>query len=1197
MTIIADNKKKLSQYLIYTFYAAAMIVMIFYSWNEQNKTARGDYSPLYRNIRKAPAYIKKGFNTADLHKIPNEGPQSVGEWVRFQTESLHVNDSSLELPKRRYLSPWGKDVQEFTINFLLEMDSKAMAYLNENLSIVPGIFIAGIGENWEIFFNGKLVRSEIHRIEAGRLKKPRTWYNVYFPFDGSLVLKGTNILSLRILGDPTYLGTGIFFQTAPVYIDDYRIIERRQFNFLNTVLCAVFAFTGAYYLMLYLSIKKRTEIFNLFFGIFSILLFIYVICRQEWIYSLIPNSDITIRMEYGSLMLSIPVLGIFFETLGIKKITKVSRGYLIFCSLLCLTQILFCNQYGEEIILIWDLTALFYFTYIIAYYIIYFRFWDKQKKKEYNEDETSDLHTGGILIGMILSYLCGNFDILDALFFRMSIRLFTYSIFAVHIGMVIILSQRFSGIYKRLEQSNAILENKVHERTQELEKQIVLALQASTSKSNFLAKMSHEIRTPMNAITGMAELALREKMPQTVHEHILTIKQAGNNLVSIINDILDFSKIEAGKLEIIPNNYLLSSLLNDTVNIIRTRLVEKPLRFFTNIDGNIPNSLIGDEVRLRQILLNLLSNAVKYSEKGYIGLTITIDKRDNKQVWLKIVVADTGKGIKPEDQTKLFDEFVQVDMKKNQSVEGTGLGLAITKRLCIAMGGNISMESEYGRGSVFTVIIPQLIEAQTPLAAVEEPKKKKVLVYEGRINYAKSICWTLENLKVPFTMVTDYDVFSAALYREEWYYVFSGYGLYEKINPLMEKPDAAFCKGKKPSLALMVEWGTEAYIPGVRFVSIPVQSLSIANVLNGREDNKGYFKNSGIIRFSFPRARLLVVDDIATNLKVVEGLLAPYRAQTDTCMNGLQAIELVKQNEYDIVFMDHMMPEMDGLETTAVIRAWEKEQQKTDENPRKQIPIIALTANAVVGMREMFIENGFNDFLSKPIDVSKLDEMLDRWIPKDKKEKEIENEDQGTNSYIPVIPGVDTVKGITMTGGTAAVYLKVLSLFCKDVDERMPLLQRTPETDNLHLFITNVHAIKSASASIGVREISDQAAELEAAGKAADTAFIREHLPAFVRRLSELVKNISAVIAPATEGNSTADTNSKADISAYIPAFRELADALKSKKISDIKHILNMLDQQTQDLKVKKIIEEISNQVLMTEFDNALKIIDEALRA
>jgi len=755
---------------------------------------------------------------------------------------------------------------------------------------------------------------------------------------------------------------------------------------------------------------------------------------------------------------------------------------------------------------------------------------------------------------------------------------------------------------------------------------------ASQAKSNFLAKMSHEIRTPMNAITGMAELLLRGELSDEARGYAQDIKHAGNNLISIINDILDFSKIEAGKLEITPINYLLSTLINDTINIIRTRLMEKPIRFFTNIDGTIPNSLIGDETRLRQILLNLLSNAVKYSEKGYIGLTITTDKREDKQIWLRITVSDTGKGISQEDQAKLFDEFVKVDVKKNQSIEGTGLGLAITKNLCIAMGGDISLESEYGKGSVFTAIIPQGIESEKPFAMVEDAKKKKVLVYEGRINYANSVCWTLDNLKVPHTMVTNQDDFAAALYREEWFYVFSGYGLYEKIKPLMEpsakaQGNAAFRGGKKPSLALMIEWGTEAYIPGVRFVSIPVQSLSIANVLNGRTDSKGYIESSGVVRFSFPGARLLVVDDIVTNLKVVEGLLAPYQAVVDTCINGLQAIELVKRYEYDIIFMDHMMPEMDGIEATTIIRSLDGKRFRT-------VPIIALTANAVVGMREMFIEKGFNDFLSKPIDISKLDEMLSRWISKDKRKKGSRESGAGSSehqsshnntvnlhsnsanrnsplstphSLLPAIPGVDTAKGIAMTGGTVDAYMRVLNIFCKDIEERLPLLQKAVNVENpsfladtLPAFITQVHALKSASASVGVEKISVQAAELEAAGKSGDTAFIRENLPGFVKRLSELAKNIQSVLEPGkSEGSETAGNaalNSPLP-DFHSPLFEELTEALKKRKTADIERITAALYEKALDTKSREALEKISDEVLMTEFDNALAIINNLISA
>jgi signal transduction histidine kinase/DNA-binding response OmpR family regulator/HPt (histidine-containing phosphotransfer) domain-containing protein len=644
---------------------------------------------------------------------------------------------------------------------------------------------------------------------------------------------------------------------------------------------------------------------------------------------------------------------------------------------------------------------------------------------------------------------------------------------------------------------------------------------ANRSKSNFLASMSHEIRTPMNAISGMAELLLRRDLPHEARSEAQDIKQAASNLISIINDILDLSKIEAGKLEIIPVKYMLSSLINDTINIIRMRLMEKPIRFFTNIDAHIPNNLIGDEIRLRQTLLNLLSNAAKYTDKGYVSLTVTVQKREEKQIWLEITVADSGKGMKPEDVEKLFGDFVQVDTKKNRGIEGTGLGLAITKKLCEAMGGNISVESEYGKGSIFTVHISQGISSTESFAVVDNAADKKVLVYERRTVYAKSVCWSLCNMGVPHTLVITPEEFADALLREEWYYVFTGYGLYEKIKTIMDRSATDFPGGKKPLLALMVEWGIEMSIPNVRFVSMPIQSMSIANVLNGKANIKGFVDSSGNVRFTIPHARLLVTDDIAINLKVAEGLLAPYHATVDPCLSGAEAVETVKRQHYDLVFMDHIMPVMDGIETTMAIRDWEAK-QKVQGVDRPAVPIIALTANAVVGMREMFIEKGFNDFLAKPIDVSKLDEILYRWIPREKRGTGKSNSEYSDTLRLYLnssnndprspltIPGVDVKRGIALVGGKEVTYRKLLSLFCTDVEQRI-LTFRNPAED-ITTVANQAHALKGVTANLGAAEFAAEAAQLEVACKAGDIHYVKENMDLFINHLSDLVNNISTAL-------------------------------------------------------------------------------------
>ena len=738
---------------------------------------------------------------------------------------------------------------------------------------------------------------------------------------------------------------------------------------------------------------------------------------------------------------------------------------------------------------------------------------------------------------------------------------------------------------------------------------------ANRIKSGFLADISHEIRSPMNAITGISELLLRRNLPDDARSDVHDIKQASINLISIINDILEISRIESGKLEIIPFSYMLSSLINDTVNIIRMKLFERPIRFFTNIDGNIPNNLFGDEIRLRQILINLLSNAASFTDKGYISVSITMDSQSEKQVILRITIADTGRGITQEEQEKLFGVSFPANTGKNNVIKSSGLGLAITRQLCHAMGGDISVISESGKGSMFTVIIPQDVVSNVPFGAVMDPHNKKVLVYDGRLIYAESISWSLKNMGVPHTMVSSLEEFTQALGKEEWFYIFSGYGLYEKIKPVLDS--TSFPGGKKPPLGLMVEWGTETYIPHVRFISLPVQSLSIANALNGKQDKQDFFDDSAgssIIRFTIEKARILVVDDISVNLKVIEGLLLPYKPMLDTCLNGKEAVEMIQNRaqqgeNYDLIFMDHMMPDMDGIETTAAIREWEQGTGNREQG--SGIPIIALTANAMTGMRELFLEKGFDDFLAKPIDVSKLDEILSRWISEEKREQIVNNEQSSeskiceqdlsvADNEMLTIPGVDVHKGIAMTGGSADGYRQVLSMFHRDVQARLQMFRyyifesmnsssgKLPEK-HLVLFTTQVHAIKSASGTIGAAHIAAQAQTLESDAHTKNLDSIRDNLPVFVEQLEELVTHIRTALEHIPLESAQADTGE------VLPLLHELARAIQLKAIAEIDRILDDLGGKPLDVKTRESVEYISDQVLVAEFDSALKTIEQLI--
>ena len=545
------------------------------------------------------------------------------------------------------------------------------------------------------------------------------------------------------------------------------------------------------------------------------------------------------------------------------------------------------------------------------------------------------------------------------------------------------------------------------------------AVAANEAKSSFLSNMSHEIRTPINAILGMNEMVLRESTETDIITYSQNIKTAGNTLLGIVNDILDFSKIEEGKMQIIPVDYDLSSMLNDLVNMIKIRLDAKDLKLVLDFDENTPKFLHGDEIRIKQIITNILTNAAKYTERGSVHFRISYEKIPSEpdSVMLRVAVKDTGIGIKPEDMQKLFSKFDRIEETRNRNIEGTGLGMSITRGLLEMMGSSLEVNSVYGAGSEFSFTIKQTVVKWDPLGNYEEAQKKKM------------------------------------------------------------------------------------------------------------EELKEYKR-----KFEAPDAEILVVDDNRMNLMVFTRLLKQTRVKIDTADSGDEAIKMILNKRYDIIFLDHMMPGKDGIEVL-------KELKANTCYPNMETPYICLTANAITGARDEYMDAGFDEYLSKPINPKELEEMMLKHLPVEKIKgdsdimayklnvqktpspgKPEKSDPAGPDDDIPselsglAGSGLDVVKALGYIE-SVEVYLEVLGMYYEAIDTNVADLNKFVDGGDIEEYCVRIHSVKSSSYTIGASVLGDAAQKLEEAAGRGDADYIAEHHKAFVDEYLKLKKPIADTLS------------------------------------------------------------------------------------